>query len=61
MEKHYKVNEVIAFLEEMIVSEMATENEEILYQDYKWFGKLNKNNTYKRVLKKMKKLGNEKL
>jgi hypothetical protein len=60
MEKlHFSKSEVIAFLEEMIEIGMATEDEQLLYENYIWNGKLERSNTYKKVLKKMKKFLNE--
>jgi hypothetical protein len=56
----FRKEEVIAFLEDMIISEMATYEEEVLYQNYKWNGKLEKNYTYKMVLHRMRELYNEK-
>lgn len=59
MENQYKVKEVIAFLEWVIINEMATEDEQVLYQNFKWSGQLERNYSYKKVLHKMKKLENE--
>jgi hypothetical protein len=60
MEKlHFTKSEVIAFLEELHEIGMATEDEQILYENYIWDGELVRNNTYKKVLKKMKKFLNE--
>jgi hypothetical protein len=60
MEKlHFTKSEVTSFLEEMIEIGMATEDEQLLYENYIWDGELVKNNTYKKVLKKMKKFLNE--
>jgi hypothetical protein len=56
----FRKEEVIAFLEDMIISEMATYDEEVLYQNYKWTGKLEKNYTYKMVLHRMRELWDEK-
>lgn len=53
----FRDNEVIAFLEEAIHSGNATENEEEMYIDYKWLGKIDKNkhkNTYRKLLRKMR-------
>jgi hypothetical protein len=56
MEKlHFRKSEVIAYLEEKILSNMATEDELEMYQDYKWNKKLNKNNyTYKKLIREMR-------
>jgi competence protein ComGF len=56
MEKlHFRKSEVIAYLEEKILSNMATEDELEMYQDYKWDRKLNKNNyTYKKLIAEMR-------
>lgn len=52
----FKKEEVLSFLEELILDNLATEEELELYQDFKWSGKLNKNNyTYKLVVRKLKK------
>jgi hypothetical protein len=60
MEKlHFSKSEVTSFLEEMIEIGMATEDEQLLYENYIWDGKLERNSTYKKVLRKMKKLTNE--
>jgi hypothetical protein len=60
MEKlHFTKNEVVSFLEEMIEIGMATEDEQLLYENYIWDGELVRNNIYKKVLKKMKKFLNE--
>jgi hypothetical protein len=60
MEKlHFTKSEVTSFLEEMIEIGMATEDEQLLYENYIWDGELVRNNTYKKVLKKMKKFLNE--
>lgn len=49
--------EVIAYLEDKILMNMATEDEEVFYQDYKWDDSLNKNNyTYKKLVKQMRRL-----
>jgi hypothetical protein len=60
MEKlHFTKSEVTSFLEEMIEIGMATEDEQLLYENYIWDGELVRNNIYKKVLKKMKKFLNE--
>jgi hypothetical protein len=60
MEKlHFTKSEVIAFLEEMIEIGMATEDEQTLYENYIWDGKLERTYVHKKVLKKMKKFLNE--
>lgn len=49
--------ELIAYLEEKISLNQANENEEQLYIDYIWNGKLNKNKyqkTYRELRKEMK-------
>jgi len=52
----WRVSEVIAFIEERIIDDIASEEEEIMYQDYKWSGKINKNTyEWKCVLRNMNK------
>lgn len=54
MEKNkFRKSEVIAYLEDLILMNMATEDESTLYENMHWTGKLEKNNTYKAVVKKM--------
>jgi hypothetical protein len=57
MEKvKFRTSEVIAYLEEKLLSNMATEDETILYEEYQWNNKLDKNNyTYKQLLAEMRK------
>ncbi|PKR82869.1 hypothetical protein [Heyndrickxia camelliae] len=47
--------EVLAFFEDMIRSGEANNEELRAYEDYQWFGRLNKN-TYDKLVKKMKKI-----
>jgi hypothetical protein len=49
-------SEVIAYLEELLLDQAATDEQEELYVEYKWTGKLKKNYTYKVTLKEMKKI-----
>lgn len=49
----FRVEEVIDYLEALIVSDEATPEEEYLYQDYHWYGILRKDKVLKRVLRKM--------
>jgi hypothetical protein len=59
MEKlHFKTSEVISFIEDLINDGAATDEQEELYVDYKWEGKLKKNYTYKVTLKQMKRIIN---
>jgi hypothetical protein len=39
----FRTSEIISYLEEKLNDNMATEEEEQLYSDYKWSGKVNKN------------------
>jgi hypothetical protein len=49
--------EVIGFIEDKIQLNEATENEQIIYQDYLLFGELKKfNHTYKSLIKQMREL-----
>jgi hypothetical protein len=57
----FRKSEVVAYLEDLILQDIATQDEEDLYVNYKWSGKLDKTNyTYKEVLIDMKRLWNEK-
>jgi hypothetical protein len=58
MEKvKFRTSEVIAYLEDKILSNMATEDETVLYEDYQWSKKLDKTNyTYKMIVVEMRKL-----
>jgi hypothetical protein len=57
MEKlHFSLEEVISFLEMKMIDNTATYEQEQLYVDYKWDGKLKKNYTYKLTLRQMKKI-----
>lgn len=54
-------DEVIAFVEDLIQSNAATDEQEEMYEEYQWTNKLNKNNyTYKFTIAQMRKLWNEK-
>lgn len=56
----FRTKEVIAFLEEKILMNMATEDEMEIYETYVWNRKLNKKTyTYKKILKEMNELLNE--
>ena len=52
--KKYTVEEVVSFLEFKLESNTATYDQEQLYVDYKWDGKLKRNYTLKKTLKEMK-------
>jgi hypothetical protein len=58
MEKlRFRKSEVIAYLEDKILSNMATEDELEMYQDYKWNNTIDKTNyTYKKLIREMRKL-----
>jgi hypothetical protein len=50
----WRKSEVISFLEYKLQENLASEDEIEMYENYKWFGKLNKNNyTYRSLLKEM--------
>jgi hypothetical protein len=51
----FSKSEVISFLEDLIKSGAANEEQEELYINYTWNGVLVKNYTYKKVLRLMKK------
>lgn len=58
---NWRLSEVISFLEERIIDGIATEEEEIVYQDYKWTNKINRNTyEWKCVIGEMSKLYEEK-
>jgi hypothetical protein len=52
----FRKSEVIAYIEELILDQAATDEQEELYVDYKWSGKLKKNYTYKKTLVEMKRI-----
>jgi hypothetical protein len=58
MEKlKFRTSEVIAYLEEKLLSNMATEDETVLYEDFQWSNKLDKTNyTYKMLVRELRKL-----
>jgi hypothetical protein len=61
MEKvKFQKEEVISFLETKIELNEANQEELELYEDYQWSGKLEKNDTYKMLIKEMRKLFNNK-
>ena len=52
----WNFNEVMSFLEYKILENRASENELLFYEEYIWFGEINKNcGTYLRLIKEMKK------
>jgi hypothetical protein len=53
-------SEVLSFLEWKIINNVATNEEEQLYIDFKWNGEIEKNDTYKQIIKQYKELHNEK-
>jgi hypothetical protein len=50
----FSKSEVQAFVEELILDQIATEDEQKWYEELIWNNKFIKNYTYKLVLKKMK-------
>jgi hypothetical protein len=61
MEKvKFHKEEVISFLETKIELNEANQDELELYEDYQWSGRLEKNYTYKMLVKEMRKLFNSK-
>jgi hypothetical protein len=52
-------DEVLAFVEDLISAQMASEEVLTWYEDYQWSGKLSKNDTYRKLIKKYKRLYNE--
>ncbi|MNF61161.1 hypothetical protein D3C84_427970 [compost metagenome] len=58
---NWRTSEVIAYLEDKIQMGIATEEEEIIYQGYKWDNKVNRNTyAWKCVIREMKDLYEEK-
>lgn len=58
-EKRFRTSEVIAYLEERIMDDLATLEEEELYQDYQWYGYIDEScDTYRLVVRKMNRLWN---
>jgi hypothetical protein len=51
---NFSLEEVVSFLEMKMMDNTATYEQEQLYVEYKWNGKLKKNYTYKLTLKEMK-------
>jgi hypothetical protein len=55
MEKlHFTLEEVVSFIEMKLLDDTATYEQEQLYVDYQWSGKLKRNYTLKKTLKEMK-------
>jgi hypothetical protein len=52
--KNFTLEEVVSFLEFKLEANTATYDQEQLYVDYKWNGKLKRNYTLKKLLKEMK-------
>lgn len=60
MERYtFRREEVIAFVEDLIRNNAASDAQEEMYLKFTWDNKLNKNNyTYKKTLKQMKRIYN---
>lgn len=57
----WRKSEVIAYLEEKIQMGVATEEEEVIYQDYKWDNKIDRNTyAWKCLIREMRELYSEK-
>lgn len=57
MEKlHFSKMEVLSFVEELILDQMATEDEQAWYENFVWNGEFKKNYTYKVIIRKMKRV-----
>lgn len=57
MEKlHFSKSEVLSFVEELILDQMATEDEQVWYENYVWNNEFKKNYTYKVIIRKMKRV-----
>ncbi|MBJ3805199.1 hypothetical protein JF533_19075 [Bacillus subtilis] len=51
MKKQYMFSNLIGFLETKVINETATPEEENLYQDYLWYGTVNKkSHTYRNLV-----------
>ncbi|MBL4978778.1 hypothetical protein QNK06_11330 [Bacillus subtilis] len=51
MNKQYMFSNLIGFLETKVINETATPEEENLYQDYLWYGTVNKkSHTYRNLV-----------
>jgi hypothetical protein len=60
MEKiKFNTSEVYNFLEEKVILNLVTEEELVLYEEYIWSDKINKNYTYKCLVREMRELYNE--
>jgi hypothetical protein len=53
-------SEVLAFVEDLISMQMASEEVLTWYEEYQWTNKFKKNDTYKQLIKYYKELHNEK-
>lgn len=52
----WNFNEVMSFLEYKILENRASENELLFYEEYIWFGEVDKkSSTYHKLIKEMKK------
>jgi hypothetical protein len=51
----FREEDILGYLEELIIDDLATQEEENLYQDYHWGGILKKNRTYNKVVRNMEK------
>jgi hypothetical protein len=55
MEKeHFSLEEVVSFLEMKLEDNTATYEQEQMYIDYKWSGKIKKTYTYKKLTREMR-------
>lgn len=55
----WKISEVVSFLEEKIIDGVANEDEMEMYEDYKWYGRFNKDTyAWKRLLQEMRRIHN---
>jgi hypothetical protein len=60
MEKiKFNTSEVYNFLEEKVILNLVTEEELVLYEEYIWNSKIDKNYTYKCLIREMRELYNE--
>jgi hypothetical protein len=60
MKIKFRMSEVKSFLELKVIDNVSTEEELELYENYCWNGKLEKNDTYKQLVREMNNLYNEK-
>lgn len=53
---NFTKSEVLAFVEDLILDQMATEDEQHWYEDLMWYDEFKTNYTYKNIIRKMRKV-----